>query len=440
MVFTPKFRSSWKPESHKLRWLPLDNAAKIYPAARRKNWSNTYRFSATLKEEVDRAVLQSALDVTVKRFPSIVARLRRGVFWYYLEQVPRAPKIQEEQSYPLTPMRKKDMRQCALRVIVYRKRVAIEFFHSLTDGSGALTFLKSLLAEYLEQKHGISIPEEHGVLNRMEEPSEEELEDSFQKYAGNVNAGRRENDAWQITGTAEPDGFQHVTFFQLPVGLALQKARENGVTLTAFLGAVMIQAIQNLQRECVPYARLRKHIKIQLPVNLRTLFPSKTLRNFSLYIAPEIDPRLGEYTFPEICAAVRHRMGLEINQKHMSALIAANVSIERLMALRLMPLFIKNMIMRLAFDFVGERKSCLSMSNLGSVKLPETMVPYIERFDAVLCVKATAPYNCAVISYGDTLNISFIRNIRESKLEYHFYRVLREQGIPVTVQSNRGER
>ena len=51
-----------------LRWVRLDNAAKIYPAARRKNWSNLFRQSVTLTEEVDTRVLQDALDVTVKRF------------------------------------------------------------------------------------------------------------------------------------------------------------------------------------------------------------------------------------------------------------------------------------------------------------------------------------------------------------------------------------
>ena len=82
----------------KLRWLRLDNAAKIYPAARNQNWSNVFRMSATMSEEVDRAVLQSALDVTVRRFPSIAARLRRGLFWFYLQQVDEAPKIRHEQS------------------------------------------------------------------------------------------------------------------------------------------------------------------------------------------------------------------------------------------------------------------------------------------------------------------------------------------------------
>ena len=107
-----------------LRWLRLDNAAKIYPAARRKNWSNVFRQSVTLTDNVDTSVLKSSLDVVVKRFPSIAARLRKGVFWYYLQQVESAPDIGEEYSYPLTYMSKDEMRRCAFRVIVYHNRIA----------------------------------------------------------------------------------------------------------------------------------------------------------------------------------------------------------------------------------------------------------------------------------------------------------------------------
>ena len=435
-----RFLDEQTGKQRKLRWLPLDNAAKIYPAARNQNWSNVFRVSATLYETVDEEVLRSALDVTVRRFPSIAARLRRGVFWYYVQQMSQVPDIHPESCYPLTRMGREEVRQCAFRVIIYGKRIALEIFHSLTDGSGAMIFLKTLLAEYLEQKHGIHIPAGEGVLGRLEEPAEEELEDSFQKYAGRVSVSRKASDAWRITGTAEPDGFCHVTCFQVPVEKALEKAHVYGVSLTTFLCAVMMQAIQQLQKREVPQLRNRKPIKVLLPVNLRNLFPSKTLRNFALYTTPEIDPRLGEYSFQETCDAIRHRMGLEINPKFMSSMIATNVSSERLLAVRIMPLFIKNMVMKLVFRAVGERKSCLSLSNLGAVKLPESMRQYVARFDFILGVQASAPYNCGALSYGDTLYINFIRNIREPALEYHFHEILKELGIPVTVESNRAER
>ena len=425
-----------KSEKQILRWVRLDNAAKIYPAARRKNWSNVYRQSVTLREEVDTAVLQAALDVTVTRFPTIAARLRRGVFWYYLQQVPQAPKLRQEQSYPLTRMNHREMRRCALRVVVYEKRIAVEFFHSLTDGTGAMIFLKTLTAEYLEQKYGISVPAEHGVLDRREEPKPEELEDSFPKYAAPVSAGRRDTNAWHMWGEPQPGGFLHLTCFQVPVQRALRMAHEHGVSLTVFLGAVMMQALVNLQKEKEPDPRKRRGIKLLIPVNLRKLFPSRTLRNFAMYTIPEIDPRLGEYSFDEICQVIRHKMGLEVTAKHMSTVIATNVRDEQNMAVRLIPLPIKNMVMKAIFDAVGERKSCLSMSNLGAVQLPEVMKPYVERMDFILGVQADAPYNCGVLSYGDTLYINFIRNIRQPELERHFHEVLRDMGIPVTVESN----
>lgn len=423
-------------QERKLRWVRLDNAAKIYPAARRNNWSNVFRLSATLQEGVDVAVLQSALDVTVRRFPALATRLRRGVFWYYLQQLSQAPTVREESSYPLTRMSREDIRRCAFRVIVYRDRIAVEFFHSLTDGNGGLVFLKTLVAEYLQQKYGIQIPAGQGVLGRLEEPSEAEMEDSFLKYAGKVAASRRESNAWHLTGTPEPDGFLNLTCFRLSAPAVLEKAHEYNVSLTAFLCAVMMQALQELQKEKVLKLRRRKPIKVLIPVNLRKLFPSRTLRNFVLYTTPEIDPKLGEYTLGEICKAVHHRMGLDINPKVMSTKIATNVNSERIWSVKILPLFIKNAVMKAVFHAVGERKSCLSLSNLGQVTLPEAMRPYVRRMDFILGVQSVAPHNCGVLSYGDTLYVNFIRNIREPELEAHFFRVLRELGLTVEVECN----
>jgi len=431
-----RFLNRVMAEAYKLRWMRLDNAAKIYPAARRRNWSNIFRMSATLTENVDVGILQDALDVTVRRFPSIAVRLRRGVFWYYLQQMPKAPEIRRESSHPLVRMNRKETRRCAFRVIVYKRRIAVEFFHALTDGTGAMIFLKSLVAEYLQQKYGVSIPAKHGVLGRLEEPVQAETEDSFQKYAADVAAPRKETAAWRLRGTLEPDGFLHQTCFRLHVPAVLEKAHAYHVTVTEFLCAVMLQALLHYQQAVQPVISRRKPVKVLIPVNLRSLFPSKTLRNFALYTTPEVDPLLGEYSFDELCAVVHHRMGLDVNAKRMSTRIATNVNSERSLFIRILPLFIKNAAMKAVFDAVGERSACLCLSNLGRITVPEEMEPFLERFDFVIGPQASAPYNCGVLSYGDTLYINFIRNIRESSLEYHFFQVLRDMGLEVTVESN----
>lgn len=430
------FLSQHISEENKLRWMPLDNAAKIYPAARSHNWTNAFRLSATLKEEVDTKVLQSALDVTIRRFPSLGTRLRKGLFWYYLQQVSHAPAIRQEMSYPLTRMTRKDLRDCALRVIVYHNRIAVEFFHSLTDGNGGVIFLKALLAEYLQQKYHLVIPAEQGVVGRLEEPSPEELEDSFLKYAGPVCASRRENNAWHLKGTPEPDGFLNVTCFQLPVAQVLEQAHHYCVSMTTFLSAALMQAILNLQAQQIPNRRYRKYVRLLIPVNLRRLFPSKSIRNFALYTTPEVDPKLGDYSFEELCQIIQHRVALDVTPKQMSARIATNVKSEQVFLLKITPLFIKNLVMKAVFMAVGERKSCLCLSNLGQVTLPREMEPYVRRMDFILSSQAMSPHNCGVLSYGDTLYINFTRNIVEPNLEREFFLVLREMGLPVEVQSN----
>ncbi len=431
-----QFLSRVMAAERKQQWMRLDNAAKIYPAALRKKWSNVFRLSATLSEPVDRDVLRAALDVTLRRFPSIGVRLRKGIFWFYLERVPEVPEITEEQSYPLVHMSYASIRECAFRVVVYKNRIAVELFHALTDGTGGMIFLKTLLAEYLSRKYGISVPNTDGVLCRMDEPSPEELEDSFIKNAGTVSAGRKEATAYRLTGTTEPDGFVHLTTFMLDAAEVKEKAHKHSATVTEFLTAAMMQAILRLQAEKVPHRSRRKPVKVLVPVNLRSLFPSKTLRNFALFITPELDPKLGDYSFDEICKSVHHRMGIDNTAKQMSMKIAANVNSEKSPILKVMPLFVKNAAMKAVFDAVGERKSCLCMSNLGNVRLPEVMRQYVTRMDFIIGVPSCSAYNCALLSYGGTTYINLVRSIEEPELEMHFYKVLRELGIHVKVESN----
>lgn len=426
-----------KSERKPLSWVKLDNAAKIYPAVRRKNWSNVFRQSATLIEEIDKEVLSSALKTVVKRFPAIAARLRKSAFWYYLQEIDAPPEIMDEYSYPLTFMSRKEMRKCAFRVIVYKNRIAVEFFHSLTDGTGALVFLKNLVAEYLEQKYDISVPYEDGIVERKAEPREEELEDSFLKVAGDVPLSRKDTTAWHMSGEPEVGGYLNLTCFKLSVNQVIEKAHEYNTTLTVFLGAVMMKALANLQKEKTRSIKKQKPVKLLIPVNLRSLYPSETLRNFAMFTIPEIDPRQGDYTIDEIVKVIYHKMGAEVTAKHMSGVIAANVKDEKNMFLRVVPLPLKNAVMKAVFDSVGECKSCLNLSNLGLVKMPDIMKKYVTRMDFILGVQAAAPYNCGVLSYGDTVYMNFIRNIREPDLERHFYNVLKELGIEPVLESNR---
>ena len=427
-----------KSSQRKLRWFGLDNAAKIYPAAATHRWTNVFRLSATLREDVDSEVLRAALDVTLRRFPSIGVRLRRGTFWYYLEEVAHAPDIMPEKPYPLGRMPFDDIRSCAIRVLVYKKRIAVEFFHAVTDGNGGLVFLKSLVAEYLSEKYSVDIPATHGVLDRLEPPSDEELVDNFPKIAGKYPKTRKDTNAYKIYGEREGDGFFHNTTFILSSDELYKRAKEYGVSVTAYLAAAFIKAGIELQREDVVHQKNMKPVKVLIPCDLRRIYKdkSKTMRNFALYATPGVDPRLGEYSFGELCSIVYHQMKLEITEKNMSAMAKTNVKDEQNLLLQLAPLFLKNIVMKLVFNLIGECKSTLTVSNLGVVELPEEMKAFVDRLDFTLGTQESAPYNAGIISYKGVTHLNFIRNIKEPRLEMALYLALKGEGVHVKVESN----
>lgn len=430
------FLNRYLAGKRKLRWMKLDNAAKIFPAAKRRNWSNVFRLSVTLNAKIDVDILQSALDVTVRRFPSMAVRLRRGMFWYYIEEIGSAPFVRKDGSHPLERMPFDDIRKCAFRVLYYENRIAVEFFHALTDGNGGLIFLKTLTAEYLEQKYNADISNTNGVWDRLEEPDERELEDSFIKNAGEVSLKRQDQKAFRISGIPEKDRYLHVTTGTLSVDDVSRMSKTYGVSITTFLSAVMIASIIEIQNK---RCRSRKHMKpvtIQIPVNLRKLFDSKTVRNFVMVANVGVDPKMGEFTFEEIIRTVQYQMGLDITKKNMQAAFTTNVRSEKNICLKLVPLFIKNIVMKAVFNSVGESTACLSLSNLGDVALPAEMEKFVNRFDFVIGAQAAAPYNCGIISYAGKLNISIVRNTVEPELEKHFFTYLRRMGLNVKLESN----
>ncbi len=426
---------------NKRRWLRLDNAAKIFPASRRRGWYNVFRLSAELKEAVDPTVLQSALEVTLRRFPSVATRLRRGVFWYYLEEISSPPQVIKDGHQPLMRRPFDDVRKCAIRVLYYNNRIAVEFFHAVTDGTGGSVFLKSLVAEYITQKYNETISNNNGVLDRYAMPTEEELEDSFLKNTGNVALDRKNPKVFKILGTPEKDGFLNLTCGILDSDAVIELAHKYGVTVTAFLVAVMISAVISIQNRRVTNPKKHRPVKIQVPVNLRKLFGSKTMRNFVMTVNIGVDPRMGEYTFEELVKIVHHQMALAITPKNMQAIFTTNVNSEKVLAIKVVPLFIKNIIMRLVFDWCGDSSGCLNISNLANIDIPDEMKPYVTRFDFIIGPQSAAPYNCGVCSYGGKMYINMIRNSVEPELEGEFFRRLVKFGLNVKLESNqrRGE-
>ena len=416
-------------------WLRLDNAALIFPAIRRPGWSNVFRESATLTEDIDPVILQEAAEDLQPRFPSLYVRLRAGVFWFYLEDI-RAPlQVRKDFAYPLTYMSKEEQKTCCLRILYYKNRIAVEFFHALTDGNGAAVFLRTLVARYVELRYNVKIPAEKGVLDITEPYTQEEISDSFQKYSGKYALSRPEPNSYRLKGTREKDGFRHLITGVIPTKELLNTAHRYDVSVTVFLAAVMAKSVLDMQATRVPRA-FRKPVKITVAVDLRRIFQSGTLRNFALALNPGVDGRFGPYDIADLCKVIKHQLSAEILPQFMAGRIAENVLPQKLLILRIMPLFIKNFVMRLVYNYRGETKGSLNISNLGNVPVPDALSPYVQRLEFIIGTQITYPNNCSVISCGDVTCVNMIRNIRETELERRFFSQLVELGVPVAIESN----
>ncbi|MEA4894420.1 MAG: hypothetical protein VB064_04080 [Oscillospiraceae bacterium] len=417
------------------RQMPLDNAAKIYPAAKGRRSPSMFRLSMELTEEIDRRVLELALERALKRMPSFCQHLKRGFFWYRLEHSRDIPPVSDEIRNPCVYLNEKKNKGFQLRVSCYRKRISVDFFHVLTDGTGGMVFLKTLVAEYISIKYAVSIPRGNGILDCSDASQRSEYEDSFFKYAKPTGISRLEKPAYHIKGTREEYGIINITTGLMPLNEIHRKAAEYGATINEFLSSVLILAIYNIQRKENNPFRRRRVIKVCIPINLRKHFPSSTLRNFTSYVNLGIAPALGSYTLEEIIAAIKHGMALEASKKMLTAKFSANVRSEKNRFLKLAPLYLKDPIMKMYYIMNGDRYNSTTLSNLGLVQLPEEMAGYVERISFMLGAGLN-PVACACVGFGNSLCFNISRTIEEPLVERQFFTLLSAMGIHIVLESN----
>lgn len=422
--------------NEKKPWYRLDLSAIVYPTLQRKNFSSVYRLSVVLKEKVEPDLLQRAVDETLPRFPTFKVAMRKGVFWRYLEPNDRpGPFVEPDIANPCMPMSFQNSSRYLIRIYYYEKRISLEVFHSLSDGGGAMYLLRTMTAVYLRLK-GHPIPVGQGVLDLMEEPDAGELEDAYFRYASSkVRPPRSREKTYRIRGTREPFYTLNIITGVLPVQQVLSAARTYQVSVTEYLNAVLLYALLQKQKDDRVFRELP--VSIAMPVNLRRFFPSKTLRNFITMVYPAIDPRMGDYTFEEIVLQVHHFMRYYINNKFLNADITTNAAVTRNPFIRVVPLFFKDIVVRQFYKRVQDKQSSAGLTNLGIIETPEEMKAHIERFDVLMGQPFSARTNCAVVSFGEILSISFASSIVEADVERMFFRKLVQDGIHVKIESNR---
>lgn len=420
-------------------WYSLDNAAKIFPAIVSDEVPVVFRLTAVMKEAVKIKPFQKAVLLAEKRFPYFKVQLKEGFFWYYLEQLPGHFPIEPDVERMCRRFLRGDL---LIRILIREHYISIEFSHILTDGGGGFEFFKTILLEYAIAC-GHVIPETFTYIRPHSPLLDEEYEDAYKRYFRDdippmVKRSKAFHLPFQLN---QAPRFEQATFI---VSLATIKkvSGEKGVGINSYLVAAYLFVLQEIFESLPASSPLRKQkiLRVQVPIDLRGIFPSKTMRNFSLFVMPELDLRLGHYTFEETLKTVYHQIQLESDEKLINKNIARNVGSEKKLYVRGIPLFLKSAILRYKSLSLGASQYSGVVTNLGKITLPDACSEMIDYLIAIPPPpNKLLKLNCGVVGFGDRMVLSF-GNITKSKVfENKFGQFLQNQGIGVETDLQNSE-
>lgn len=412
----------------------VDTSGKLFSFISSPKIPCVYRFWATLKDYVNVIDLQKAVNNIMNRFPYYHVTLKKGFSWFYWQRTTKKVQVSMEREYPCQYIPIREPNTIPFRVIAKNNQIIVEFNHSLTDGTGALIFLKSLIAEYY-QIRGFPLTDWEGIFRADQKPEKEETEYSVRKHfrLGIPKVGKLFK-AFHLPFHRINHGIFIITNGKMDAKDVLKVSKQFGVTLTEFIAAVYIDVLQDILLSLPEkqQRKLKRPIRIMVPINIRNHLPSKTMWNFTAFVVPGIDPRLGDFTFEEIIGQVHHSKNLHANKKFIIQQISSYMAIEGNMGL-ISPRFIKKWVIRPIYRNIGENIFSAFMTNLGITSLPS---PLNNEVKGIQLLPMNHPYvksSCSLLTYKNELNINFGRCIKESIVEDKFFSKLQEFGINVKI-------
>ena len=426
----PEKRKSQK-DNREIRWDRLDNTAHLFPVIAGESMSNVYRISVTLKELIQPEALQQALDMVLPKFDLFNVRLRSGVFWYYFEEnnAP-APKVTEESAFPCRFIVRNKNRNYLFRVTYYKYRINLEVFHVLTDGMGGINFLKELTYQYLRLVHPELRKDENDSLNHHTSLNRE---DSFLKnYKKSARRGYQTKKAFLIKGAHLPPGEFGVMHGYIPIGALKEVCKRYGVSINEYLVGTFVWSVY---QECLHGMPSKRPIRVAVPVNLRPFFDSITTKNFFAMVSAEFHPTKETYTFEEVLQIVQESLRAQIQKDNLEKLFSYNVSNEKIVWARMVPLPIKNIAIKTIYT-QSALANTATVTNIGKIETESEYTPYIDMFYAFLAMSKGQHLKGTICAYGDTLSFNFSSDLADTSVQRGFFRQLSADGLPVEIETN----
>lgn len=426
-----KQRTRQKKIQKEIRWERLDNTAHLFPVIAGEQMTNVYRVSVTLKELVDPALLQQALELLLPHFDGFNLRIRSGVFWYYFEENGNpAPRVFKEDKFPCRFIRQNKTNNYLFRVSYYKYRINVEVFHVLTDGMGGLNFLKELTYQYLRLCHPELLEHTEDFLSSGTTLSRE---DSFLKNFKKPQKRKyKTQKAYMIKGEKLRDGELGIMHSYLSVSELKSVCKKYNASINEYLVSAFIWSIY---KECMNGTTSNLPIRIAVPVNLRPYFNSITTKNFFVMTSAEFHSVKENYTFEEILEQVQESLSSQMNAQHLEDIFSYNVANQKNPWVRLVPLPIKSLAMRHVYRQSAYANTS-TITNVGAIDIEDIYKPYVDMFHAFLTISKGQHIKGTICSYEDTLVFTFSYNLIDPSIQRGFLRKLADDGLHIEMESN----
>ena len=413
------------------KWERLDNTAKIFPVIATDQLTNTYRISFVLKEDIQKELLQEALDIVLPKIPGFNLRMRSGIFWYYLEENGKpAPRVTEEDTYPCCYIHPSKNNSYMFRVTYYKRRINLEVFHVLADGMGGITFMRELVYQYLRLAHP-KLKEKLG--DGLSSETSLDREDSFKRYFKKAAKSRYQSKrAFLINGDRLPKHGFGVVHGYLSVKELKGISKGYGISINEYLIACFIySAYQAYARDISD----KRPIRVAVPVNLRPYFDSITTKNFFAMISAEFSPEKSDYEFSEIAMAVRDGLRAQLTKENLEEIFSYNVSNEQLLIARAVPLPIKNIAMKMVYTRNALAQTT-TITNIGNISVLDDYRPYIEDLHCFISFSKGQELKGTIVSFNDTLCYSFASAFSDTSVQRGIFRQIASDGANVKIETN----
>lgn len=401
---------------------PVDNASILFLSLIKPHHNNNFRFSMTLREPISPEALQLAVDRITPRFPSVIACLRQGFFHYRQVPVSAPPQVRPDPGF-LHPMSREELAACCFRVFYRDCTVSIEAFHAMTDGYGAITTFTTLMAEYLHIRQGLITPPGLTRLDVSQAPQQEETVDSFLDFADAPAKHLPSRFSYLPPRTSQADWQVRTSTLTMDTKPLLEAAHRHQVTLNTLLTTVLASTVMEHQLRSSK-GRL-KPVRIMVPVDLRRLAGSRTLRNFSLYTLPTMEPEHRHLSIRELSQVFSAQLKQQLSESALKGMVSYNVRTQNAWYFRCIPWKLKSLLLRIGYRFFGESNSSLTLTNLGVVRFPEELKPHILDFQCYLTPRVSSPYGCTVMSFGDKISLNMSRFTQEDEIGAAYFEKLK---------------